>query len=572
MDNKVADNSIFDELVTEITSDERKRMLKRMKPQTLKSQEQKKSDTPNVQAEDELSYKFRQQSFFKQILYWITAKITNSSVEDVFNKALINSEARSIDKEYPGLVDFKRKILCTDFYEKIVQLKHSADFFEPFLHEYEEKRGAFFVSLGDLIMPEIREQIETGADPYQYTFDKVITKEMRTSLVHKMDSILSEIPQEKRSEMFVCVRGIEWLLQLSKLPFSKLLAKFAVAHDSGIKEGLFNQVKGDWGDFTRILCNYTPVPDEALNVLCKFKEQQDKNGYKSLDSEAESEVNFISLSGAQLAVIRMFIQTIPLKRISRLIFENYQYTPDSFGGGEDWYQLYKEKWRSMFDKRWAKWNRDYQKEKLREKLQANFEMNTFPLFPYRPWEKLWGGQPFRYELTLGFLNAVFKKFYQKYADVLKTTALEGDFALKDNQVEFTDMVNSLAKINEDLEILANQLTASGEYGILFLRHMDEVRTEKNVELISAAMDEIEQDVSQIVNLFGKTCRNLTNLLEGMLSKRITAYYGPLTNLMRIRGRENKIYREKLYQASEIVENVYEMLRDIEPLDMFVVNE
>ena len=62
---------------------------------------------------------------------------------------------------------------------------------------------------------------------------------------------------------------------------------------------------------------------------------------------------------------------------------------------------------------------------------------------------------------------------------------------------------------------------------------------------------------------------MRNLMSGILSEKITAYYGPLVNLMRLGGRDNKEFREKLSKAKFSIDHSYEILQEIEPLDLSI---
>ena len=124
------------------------------------------------------------------------------------------------------------------------------------------------------------------------------------------------------------------------------------------------------------------------------------------------------------------------------------------------------------------------------------------------------------------------------------------------------------KVNDDLSLLLNQLSASGEYGLEFAK-IEESPTlsSSDFERIDAMMDDIENFTSEIVNNFGKACRSMKNLMGGILAEKITTYYGPLVNLMKIHGRENKQFREQLIKAKMGIDNAYDLVQELEPLDI-----
>ena len=80
------------------------------------------------------------------------------------------------------------------------------------------------------------------------------------------------------------------------------------------------------------------------------------------------------------------------------------------------------------------------------------------------------------------------------------------------------------------------------------------------------MENLERSAAKILSSTGKVFRILENLLNGILSEKITTYYGPITNLSKIKGRENKKFREELDKCKLMVEHSFEVLKEIEPLD------
>ena len=562
-------NTTFHELVTEISQDERERMLNKMKKgNTVEQGPSGPLESTNEQIED-LGTQLKRQPFFLQIWYWIMATFTSSTVEQVFNRALVNGMARDVERSSPGLINFKKRVLSTVFYEKLVQLKKAADFFEPYINRYEENPAAFYTLLGYLIVPEVGTEIAHSCDPYQYALKKNVTGEMKGFLIQKMDKTIDEMSNSKKSEMYAAVRGVEWIRQFVKLPLGRVISKF-VSSQEGIRECPFAQVKTEFGEFTRILANYVPLTDEAVQALYLFFQKRNMVGFSNdMDSEKIDATEFVNNTSSFNGIVKMFVQTVPMYKLSKVVFENSVFMPDAYGGGESWFQKFRSQWKLMFERRWNNWECDCKKEKLKVKLMQYFHLSDFPLFPFRPWELVPGlTRPFHYGLTLGFIHSFFKNEFPLFNQALAVTSVEGDFAMKENRFEFSESLNLLLKIGDALDLLSGQLSAGGEYGQFFakLENKDRITNTDEVK-IDGNMTEIEEQVADMINDFGKACRSMKNLLGGILSEKITAYYGPLINLMKINGKENKAYRDKVGKAKFCIEHAYEMLQDIEPLDM-----
>ena len=563
----------FDSLVSGISSDERKTLLEKMKngatteTATLETTESYNSDEASI----DFNTRLRQESLFLRLWLWLKSIFSSSSIEEEYNKSLVSQIARNVEHQSPGIIDYHHQYLSNDFYEKVIELKHASDFFSSLIESYEKDTGSYYVLLGSLIMPQINDDMNNQVDPYTYSLNKEINTEMRTSLLRKMDDILQKIPSDKKAEMYACVRSVEWLRQLTKLPYEDLLGKFtSVVNDMNICA--FDQVESEIASFAHILCNGKTIPDEVIEALYLFhRRQYVTDDFDDVD-EKSSGSSFMDTAAAQIAVISTFITAIPMRSLCCVVYNNALYIPESFGGGEDWYVRYKAEWKRLFDRKWESWLRDCKKEKLKIKLMDYFMMSNFPPYPTRPWVKVWGGLPFSYELTLGFIAYFFRNQYLTYLKTLKIITLEGDFAIKDNRLEFNDTVNVYSNINDQLEDLNHKLNVNGEYGAEFERYSDVKTQSKGAQQkMTALMETIDEVVKGIIGSFGDASRTMGKLLTGLLSDKIDSNYGNLTNIASIQGRDNKKFRADLEDCKQGIEHALEMVKELEPIDKPIVN-
>ncbi|MFA6937179.1 MAG: DUF5312 family protein [Treponema sp.] len=566
---KEEQSQTFDSLVSGISTDERKTLLKKM--QNGSTSENSSLETSEAYSDEDslidLKTKISEESIFERFWLWLISIFTSTPIEEVYNKSIVSGIAKNIEQQSPGLVDYKHKYLTTIFYSKLVELKHAADFFKGYIDSYLKNPGAFYILLGSLVMPEIGSEMDKQADPYTYSFAKDVNSEMRTSLLRKMDDILQKIPADKKTEMYACVRSVEWLTQFTKLPFQMFLSKFSAVVEN-IKICSFDQIGSELISFSRILCNGRTIPDEVIEALYLFSMRQ-KNivEFDDVDRNVTGSA-FMDTASSQISLISMFISTVPLRSVSCVVYNNSLYVPENFGGGEDWFIKYKGEWKKLFDRKWESWLKDCKKEKLKGKLMEYFELANFPVYTKRPWASLWGGAvQFNYELTLGFLNEFIKNIYPSYAQIFKIVTLEGDFAIKENRLEFNDTVNLFANINESLDELSIKLSSAGEYGAEFERYSTlNARTKTAAQKIQEMMEKIESNVKNMINLFGDACRTMQKLLTGLTSEKLDADYGNLANIASIQGRQNKKFRENLEKSKLGIDHAFYLIKEIEPLD------
>lgn len=558
------DNSNFNGLVNGISPYERQVLLNRITKTEEKLDKKSSENDKSDYVENSLQEQLSRVSLLQRFIFWLRATFTGTTVEGVFNAYLLSKLASSVEHSYKLVINYKRAVLSSSYYDKLSLLHSAQDFFQEAIELYDQSPDKFYTILGRVIMPEIMDEIFKVSDPYQYPFTKELNKEMRLNLINKMEKIEDNIPQDKRIEMYNAVRSMEWLKSFVNLPFTRFLTKFSM-DANGNRECLFTQCTNEVTAFSKVFCEQKPITEELLKAIETFVGSRRREKV-SRDGEV-STVSFQEEAAAQISVINAFTEGIPIDSITKLVLGNAVYRAEGIAGGEDWLVKFKMHQKTVFDARWEEWIHEYKKQKIKIKLVSYFSIPEFPTFPYRPWTELWDGVVFHYELTLGFLYNFFKIVYPEYERTLKVIALEGDFSVKENRVEFTDSMNELNQMYQDLTMLASQLTGAGEFGQAFAKFKGvHTKSKSTVEKVDVLMSDVERIAFTLISNFGKTCRSMENILLGMLGEKISPYYGPLTNLSKIKGAENKEFRESLERTKNGILHAFDLVKDLEPLD------
>lgn len=557
----------FDALVSGLSETERVTMLEKMKAAGTDNSSLAVSDSsesaPPVPVEEQI----KQEPFLFRVFLWIKSIFANTSMQVLYNEHRIAQIAHSVEKNSPNLMDSKRNMLMSGFYDKLVELKLSADFFRPYMLLSEADENSFLVFLGSLIMSDIEEQMNESVDPYSLPFENGQKPEQRMNLLRRMDEILNSIPTARRNYMYEAVRSYEWLKQFSKLPFERFISLFSTVVEKNYSCA-FSTLENEVSVFAKILCNGVKIYEEVLEALYLFSRKGTSGrSLDSMDEVAEKAADFMEKSKSQISMMRMFINTVPLKSIARIIYSDAAWVPENFTGGEDWYVRYKNHWRRLFEEKWKSWGIDCKKEQLKQGLERNFGLENFPLLPERPWALLWGGMPFRYELTAGFLNWYMKEKFPEYELPLKTIMLEGDFIKKENRAEFNDSFNKLIQVSVDLQTLNRVLSSGGEYGMIFNKlHNENLRSLQAHSKIESIIRGVESDVRSMILSFCDACRTLENCFTGIFLEKTDSRYDALTNLARLGGKNNDIFVKKLEEARRSISDCYALIRELEPID------
>ncbi len=569
MDN--TQKNSFDELVAGISQDERQFLL-------AKINQNKVDDTPllNPLREEEaynpVEIKLNSESFLYKFFIWLRTLITKRTKLEIYNQDLIEDLGRKINRKHPGIIDPRNALLQSLFFEKLKQLKEAADFFRPYFTVVNENPGRFYIFLSTFVAPSISASINEQADPYQIPFDRESTNELRTSLLKRMDGVLKDIPSGAKSKLYGTVRGLNWLDRFTQLPYLHFVAQFT-AIVSEAYTCPYTNAQVDYPIFASVLSNAKSIPQEGLDALFLYVARKGMGDVTVMDYEGESAMKeFMAKAISHVSMIQMFISTVPLEALGKVLFADYDWQVGVDGGGEDWFIKFKEAWKVIFDERWEMWLRDKKKAQLAETLKEKFGVDKFPEIPYRPWAKLWGGIPFRCEMTGGFLTWFAANMYDEVMNSLNVIILEGIFINNENRAELSEAVNDFSNINQEVMAFVESISERGQIGSTFYKLQEEhIRSLKGQAVVDNIILNAEMNMRTWEKLFCDSLRTVERVLHGILDETKEKGYDGIQNLMTIRGHDNHAYREKLAHTREILLEARKILAEIEPLDLPKVN-
>jgi len=549
----------FDSLVSGISGEERKALLEKLQ-KTANNVETQTLEAP-LPADEKggmsLTVELKQESFLYRFWVWIRSLFSGMSSAETYNADKVSGIASDISRTYTGLIDYPHAYLLTPFYEKLKELKICADFFRPYIGKIEEDPGAFYVFLGVFLAQEITNQMNEEADPFIYPVTPEVTKEYRSALLRKMDEILKNIPAESKQAMYRAVCSIEWLRQFTRLPFDRFLDLFTNLLENTYV-CTFDNAESVVDAFTKVLSAGKGISGEELEALYLFSNPG--NDPEALDT-------FLGKAETQLSVMHIFITTVPMRLIARVIYNDCRWAPELFGGAEDWFVKYKEQWKKVFDRRWNSWTQACKKEEQRIALKNKFGLESFPMLPYRPWSQMWGGMIFHFELTGGFLYWFFTNQYAEVLKVLKSLLLEGLFMYNENKEELSTAMNDFSRIEFELKQFTKRLAPNGETGVIFDKLASEhLRTLQGQNKIDSMILAAENEVKNFETQFCAACRTFLQILKGIFSENNDKRYGPLKNLQTARSSNGRNLYDELQSLKAKLADTLDMIGQIEVID------
>lgn len=560
-------NGSFDELVAGISAEERKFLLNRLNQNKENLVPLIQSSRDDADPDVTLQLKLQNESLLYKIFLWIRSLFTKRTTSQLYNDDLVSSIGRKIEKSHAGIIDMHNGLLQSLFYEKLKELKNSADFFKPYCDVVSENPGKFYVFMSTFICPEIAEKINSEADPYSIPFEREPTNELRASLIRRMENVFKEMSGGTRNRLYNAVLSIEWLRQFSGLPYIHFISQFTAIISESYTCPFVN-AKVDYPAFARVLSSASSVSNEALEALFLFPQKNEK-GIKGLDGDGEKSIReFMSKAAGSISMIQMFISSVPLTSLGRVIFDNFDWQPDTYGGAENWFNKYKDEWKVVFDSRWNSWLRDRKKTQLASVLNKTFGIESFPELPYRPWSKLWGGVLFRCELTGGFLWWFATNKFDEVMKVMNVLVLEGVFINNENRAQLSEALNEFAEENQHMIMFGDSLQERGSIGTVFSKLISEhIRTLKGQAMVDGVILNAETTVRDYGKRFCESLKSIEQVLSGVLDDVKEKGYESIQNLNTIKGRENRAFRDSLEETRGVLLQARKIFSEIEPLDL-----
>lgn len=561
----------FERLVSLIGEDERKALLDKMRPlegdpdaRALESDKDPSMNADEIVLEENI----KQESIFYRLILWLRSILTSTSKEQLYNDDKIMALFRKLNREYPGLLDYKGALLMGIFYEKLLELKKASDFFRPYLDAIYENIGGFYVFLGSMVVPEVTQRMNTEVDPMSLPLEREVTGELRASFLRKMDDVIKEIPSHRRAYLYQCAVSVDWLYQFTKLPFERFISAFGAGlSDSQVAR--FESVTSELNAFAKILCNGKSMPTEAFESIFLFSaKKMVPNSSEAKDDDSRAK-EFMDKANSFFTIIHMFINSVPLRYVNKVVYNNIQWSPDQFSGAENWFAKYKEQWKKLFDEQWSAWLKEKKRVALNKMLSENFGIEKIPMLPVRPWANIWGtGVDFHFENTAGFLWWFVSKKQNELAEPLKILLLEGQFVNKENRAEFANTLNELSQVSSRIYDFEEDISDKGQTGMVFEKlASDHLRTLAAQSKIDTLIIEKEAIIKATKNSFCDQARSVLNILNGVFAEKKDTRYDGIQNLASIQGSQNANFRASLMKSKTAFAAALDILRELEQIDI-----
>ncbi len=556
----------FDKLVAGMSLEDRSELLERINQGTASVVQFVETENQLPEKNLSLHLRFKEESIFYKILLWIRSIIEKKDSEKIYNEDVIASLARRLTRDHPGILNHRNALLESVFYQHLKTLKTAADFFKPYFNIIDDNSGDFYVFLSSFVAPELSDKINSEADPFSLGFEVEPDPDVRNRLLKNLDEVLNNIDGGDKSNMYQAVNSINWLRQFSKLPYIHFMSQFTNLTADNYTCPYRNAIN-DYDRFAAVFSNTIPVHNDALEAMLMFTQRKDMRK-NAQDKDIERTVKeFLAKTSQQFASIQMFISSVPILKVGKIINGDYDWVPPSPEGVEAWFPNFRSHWRKIIDVRWGDWLRERKKKNLESYLKHDFGLSEFPVFRYRPWNALWMRVPFSCELTGGLLSWFCDSEYNDMITTLNEVMMEGVFIRSENRIEYSEGLNLFVQANNQIEELTDRLAPEGEYGALF----DEFATSRMRSFqvqnqIDSMMATTESEIKDALKKFQKGVRMMDKCLAAILNDEKDSLHDGLQNISTIKGHQNRAWRDKLRGIWENLKKMNFYLSELEPID------
>jgi hypothetical protein len=126
------DSFTFDRLVAQLSGKERKDLLQNLKPDSRDAANLSlnvQADEDSTAGSDDIEKILKRESIFFRFYIWLLSLLQGLAFNEIYKTILFKRMARKIEKKFPGLIDWNKKVLWTEFYKQLQTLRKSADYF-----------------------------------------------------------------------------------------------------------------------------------------------------------------------------------------------------------------------------------------------------------------------------------------------------------------------------------------------------------------------------------------------------------------------------------------------------------
>jgi len=542
----MAEFTVFDKLVSGLSSSERRDMLQRI----ASSVKVVDADTPLPDDRVvDLDESYRQMGLLRRLVVVLIAFFTGRERLSVVESYLLRDLGRRVNASLPHGFDSVQQQLRPGAVEDFRQLAESARRFSGVLGRVMgRERTAFVAFLAGLHAPEVQEQLVRDTDPFRIgaAQPELREGEVKRRALNEVEEAIATLSPKLRQRIYTDVRSLHQLMALSSFPFDRLISVFQPVTGGEAVPAPLSRIVDELARLSAVFEGLRQDPSGVLFEAFGLFQEQDR-----LEEDDESVERIVqqtvdSLSSAY-ARIREFAARYPLNDLVRIAHATH--------------------WRSFWRERVDAAHRRYAYQRRIDAIlgtaQTALNLEAVEHFPGYPPSGL--DKPARHGMSAGILRSVMSEVYEhEIVGPVGTLHREGEFYKSDNRADMDRAWHAVQRLATDVANLEVRLRPTGDLGMSWAQTEDasipaDAARERQLVLVAT----IDNEASALLHRATETFRLLGEILQGVLYGTVGGRYDTVSNLAELGGRNAAAFVKRLESAHVKCKAVAEVLSDLQ---------
>ncbi|MDR1239442.1 MAG: DUF5312 domain-containing protein [Treponema sp.] len=564
----MAGDRTLNQLVSELTLEERKNLLEKLKSQSNLSNDPL-YEAPKEAAAVQFDEQYTKLPWYYRVFYLVLSFFKSKPPQKLFEDSQVGRLGREIEEHFPGQYNYQRAYLLSGFYQTLMELKEGARFFFTTLDaSIGRDKGAFYAFLGSLELGDVHRRLQTETDPGKIAeiHPSTAEAELRQMAFRAMEDAFAAITEEQRNAMYHNARSLHCLRELSSFLYDRILMAFGTESAISGQVCSINVVRELLTDLNNILFSLNhPPPLPLLESLFVFL-LQDKTGEQGFDMDREMRSLLVKAENA-LATIRTFNIRVPLTLMLRCASRDMSLSPQAVSGGEDWFLMYREYWKRHIDLEFAEYTRLRRHQELVNSFRYFLKGANLKVLDNVVSETSPNGLPIPEAMSLSFLLTFYSAvFMGEINKTLRPILIDGEFYKRENRTEFTESYNDLIKLEGDIRKFELNISPAGDFGKRYaLAKQDMSSLQVKRRKIQLALQDASGEAKRIIDSVRRAAQSMINILNGILGKEPGGRYDALGNLGQLSGK-GSAFTTGIADAIQKFQKTLQIMNDIDVME------
>ncbi|MCL1927866.1 MAG: DUF5312 domain-containing protein [Treponema sp.] len=559
----------FNRLVSGLDIEERTNLLEKLSSQSSLSSAVLYEDTPGEEGDFVAEDQYQKLPWYYKIYFFILSFFNSRPPIKLFENHVMIQQYREMEEKNPGYYNFQKDTLLSRFQEEMLNLRDASRFFYHALDaSLNRDKGGLMVFLGSLEMPEIHKTIISNTDPAALAshYSDLNEIELRQKALKSLEDALSVISEAERNKMYKNARALFCLKQLASFLFDRLINSFVYDTSSQDNTCSAASVRDQLLALNNILYSLKTSPPIALLESLFVYVLMEKGNEPNLDIHNEMKKLLVQAE-TSLQTIRDFNMDVPLTKLLRCISRNPGLGPQNIGGGEDWYQVYRDRWKHQVEENYLNFTRTRRQRDIQNAFRYFLKGTNLKMLENMGSDQNPSGIVVKGNFCLSFLQTfyavVFMGEINKY---LRPILIEGDFTKKENRTEFTECYNNLIKLEDLIKRYDRDISPQGEIGKTYIQAKNDMTSlpvkRRKIQIV---VEEAAHTAEHIIGQTKDAMTGMVKILGGILKKSADDKYDTLANLNVIAGR-GTAFLDGIKESISHLKKTIQLLEDIDAME------